>query len=107
MNESGKRGRKPSVACSHAHHVWLSLAAILECGAFALVLLLTWSSEALAYIDPNAGGFIAQILAPLGAIFLSLLFYCRREIRRFATALRARLRRGGAPARPDARESGK
>lgn len=59
----------------------------------ALTLVLTWGGECWAYIDPNAGGFLAQILAPLGAVFLSFLFYCRRQIRRFVKATRDRWKR--------------
>lgn len=56
----------------------------------ALTLALTWHGECWAYIDPNAGGFLAQILAPLGAVFLSFLFYCRRQIRRSVKSIRDR-----------------
>jgi hypothetical protein len=59
-------------------------------GAMALTLALTWYGQCWAYIDPNAGGFLVQILAPLGAVFLSLLFYCRRQIRRFVKSVRDR-----------------
>lgn len=59
-------------------------------GAIALLLLVSWQGECWAYVDPNAGGFIAQILFPLASIFLSFLFYCRKEIRRLAKSLRDR-----------------
>ncbi|HVA39636.1 MAG TPA: hypothetical protein VNF49_03165 [Candidatus Binataceae bacterium] len=74
-------------------------------GATAIILVLSWlvlswRGECWAYIDPNAGGFLAQILAPLAAIFLSFLFYCRKEIRRFVKSVRDRWKRtdsrGGA-----------
>ena len=54
------------------------------------MLALTWRGECWAYIDPNAGGFLAQILAPLGAVFLSFLFYCRRQIKRFVKSVHDR-----------------
>jgi hypothetical protein len=59
-------------------------------GATAILLVLSWRGECWAYIDPNAGGFLAQILAPLTAIFLSFLFYCRKEIRRLVKFVRDR-----------------
>lgn len=98
--------RKPLAGRNRSRLARAAAACGLECCAFALMLLLAWRGEARAYIDPNAGGFLAQVLAPLGAILLSLLFYCRRELRRFAKALRARLGRG-SPAQTDERESGK
>jgi hypothetical protein len=55
-----------------------------------VMLALTWRGECWAYIDPNAGGFLAQILAPLGAVLLSFLFYCRRQIKRFVKSVRDR-----------------
>jgi hypothetical protein len=106
MNESRTPMRKPLAARHCSSRARSAAAGGLECGTLVLMLLLAWRGEAWAYIDPNAGGFIAQILAPLGAILLSLLFYCRRELRRFAKALRARLGRG-SPAQTDERESGK
>jgi hypothetical protein len=59
-------------------------------GALTLILVLTWRGECCAYIDPNAGGFLWQILAPLASIFLSFLFYCRKEIKRLAKSIRDR-----------------
>lgn len=67
---------------------------------FVLSFVLFWRGECWAYIDPNAGGFLSQILAPLAAIFLSFLFYCRNEIRKFAKSVRDRWKRShsrGAP----------
>jgi hypothetical protein len=69
-------------------------------GATAIILVLSWRGECWAYIDPNAGGFLSQILAPLASIFLSFLFYCRNEIRRFAKSVRDRWKKPdsrGAP----------
>jgi hypothetical protein len=54
---------------------------------------MSWGGECWAYIDPNAGGFLSQILAPLAAILLSFLFYCRNEIRKFVKSVRARWKR--------------
>jgi len=51
-------------------------------GTIAIVLALSWRGECWAYVDPNAGGFLSQVLAPLAAIFLSFIFYCRKEIGR-------------------------
>ncbi len=55
-----------------------------------LLMLWSWPREAWAYIDPNAGGLFAQLFAPLIAIFLSFLFYCRREIRKILKLVRDR-----------------
>ncbi|HLH76213.1 MAG TPA: hypothetical protein VKV28_05330 [Candidatus Binataceae bacterium] len=46
----------------------------------ALWLLLSWPGTCWAYIDPNAGGFLAQLLAPLLSVIAAFIFYCRREI---------------------------
>lgn len=58
-----------------------------------LTVLITWRGECWAYIDPNAGGAVAQIIAPLVAIVLSFLFYCRREIRKFIQSVRGKFTR--------------
>ncbi len=62
----------------------------MTAGAIALILILSWRGECWAYIDPNAGGFLWQILAPLASVFLSFLFYCRKEIKRLAKSVRDR-----------------
>jgi hypothetical protein len=54
---------------------------------------LAWRGECWAYVDPNAGGFLSQILAPLAALLLSFLFYCRREIGRLVKSLHDRWKR--------------
>lgn len=59
-------------------------------GAIALMLVLSWRGECWAYIDPNAGGFLWQVLAPLASIFLSFLFYCRNEIKKLVKSIRDR-----------------
>ena len=71
----------------------------------ALSLVLSWRGECWAYIDPNAGGFLTQILAPLASIFLSFLFYCRKEIRKFIKSVRDRKKK--IDSRDAAPESGK
>jgi len=73
-------------------------------GAIAIILVLSWRGECWAYIDPNAGGFLSQILVPLASIFLSFLFYCRNEIRRFVKSVRERWKR--IDSRGDAHEAG-
>ncbi len=55
--------------------------------------MLFWQGECWAYIDPNAGGFLWQILAPLASIFLSFAFYCRKEIRKFVKSVRDRCKK--------------
>ncbi|HZO83162.1 MAG TPA: hypothetical protein VFB33_15815 [Candidatus Binataceae bacterium] len=73
--------------------------------AIGIALVLSWRGESFAYIDPNAGGFLSQILAPLVAVFLSFVFYCRKELRRRLKSVRDRLK--GHRAREAAREAGK
>ena len=63
----------------------------------AALLTLTWPGVSWAYIDPNAGGFLSQILAPLGAVALSFLFYCRKEIGAFVRSVRRRPKRIDSP----------
>jgi hypothetical protein len=65
-------------------------------GAIAIILMLSWQGECWAYIDPNAGGFLWQMLAPLASIFLSFAFYCRKEIRKLVRTIRDR-RKKNAP----------
>ena len=77
-------------------------------GATAIILVLlvlAWRGECSAYIDPNAGGFLSQIVVPLASIFLSFLFYCRKEIRRFAKSARDRWKKIDSRNAP--REAGK
>ncbi|MGB8414553.1 MAG: hypothetical protein WCE23_17190 [Candidatus Binatus sp.] len=78
---------------------------IMLSGATAIFLVLSWRGECWAYIDPNAGGFLSQILVPLASIFLSFLFYCRKEIRRLAKSVRDRWKRIDSPgAAPEVRK---
>ena len=70
-----------------------------------VLLVLGWRGECWAYIDPNAGGFLSQIVVPLASIFLSFLFYCRKEIRRFAKSARDRWKKIDSRNAP--REAGK
>jgi uncharacterized membrane protein len=62
--------------------------------SLVLSFVLSWRGECWAYIDPNAGGFLSQILAPLAAILLSFLFYCRNEIKKLAKSIRDRWKKG-------------
>jgi hypothetical protein len=73
--------------------------------ALALSLVLSWRGECWAYIDPNAGGFLTQILTPLAAVFFSFVFYCRKEIRKFIKSVRDRRKK--IDSRDAATESGK
>jgi len=70
-----------------------------------IILMLSWRGECWAYIDPNAGGFLAQILVPLASIFLSFIFYCRKEIGRFVKSVRDRWKK--TDSRGAAHEAGK
>ncbi len=73
--------------------------------AITIVLMLSWRGECWAYIDPNAGGFLSQILAPLAAVLVSFFFYCRKEVRRFVKSVRDRWKR--IESSGDAGEAGK
>ena len=46
----------------------------------ATVLLLGLQSCCYAYIDPSAGGFLMQILAPLGALVASASIYFWKQL---------------------------
>ena len=46
----------------------------------ATALLLGLQTRCDAYIDPTAGGFLVQILAPLGALAASLFIYFRKQV---------------------------
>jgi hypothetical protein len=67
-------------------------------GVVGTLLILSWRGDCWAYIDPNAGGFLSQILAPLGAVALSFFFYCRNEIRAFIKSIRHRNKQIDSPA---------
>jgi hypothetical protein len=45
-----------------------------------IVLFLGLQTRCDAYIDPNAGGFLLQILAPLGALATSFFIYFRKQV---------------------------
>jgi hypothetical protein len=97
-----KPKRTDAAGCHHTNGALHSRAwRMMVTGAIALFLVLSWRSDCWAYIDPNAGGFVTQILAPLVSIFLSFLFYCRNEIKRLVKSVRNRWRgndsRGAAP----------
>jgi len=86
-----KHGRAGSPAYSRAGGVpYARRSSANVTGAIAIILVLSWRGECWAYIDPNAGGFLSQILLPLASIFLSFLFYCRNEIIRFVKSVRDR-----------------
>jgi hypothetical protein len=70
----------------------------------AILLALSWRGECWAYVDPNAGGFLSQIMAPLASIFLSFLFYCRKEIAKLVKSVHDRWK--GIDSRGAAREAG-
>jgi hypothetical protein len=60
------------------------------CVALALVGL-TLSGPAQAYIDPNAGGMLFQLLAPLFAALVGAWMFLRRWIAEWARRAWARL----------------
>jgi hypothetical protein len=86
-----RHGRAGAPAYSSADGVpYARRSSAILSGAIAIMLALSWRGECWAYIDPNAGGFLSQILAPLASILLSFLFYCRKEIGRFVKSVRDR-----------------
>jgi hypothetical protein len=58
---------------------------------FLLVLLLGIPSTALAYIDPNTGNIIFQILFPIITALVTGYLFCKNAISRKFKALKARL----------------
>jgi hypothetical protein len=107
LGKLGKLTRTPQKAGASAHGcgsdvpsmrrssamVTGTTAIIPKLPVLLVLLVLAWRGECMAYIDPNAGGFLSQVLVPLASIFLSFLFYCRKEIRRFAKSARDRWRK--------------
>lgn len=57
----------------------------------AILALLAWPGSAWAYIDPNAGGLLFQLLAPLFAAAVGAWLFLRRWIADRARALWRRL----------------
>jgi hypothetical protein len=58
----------------------------------------------LAYIDPNTGGMLFQLLAILFAAFSGILFFFSRQIKTAFARLRRSLRKSGEPADEPAKE---
>lgn len=56
--------------------------------ALIFLLLACMSPSAHAYIDPNAGGFLFQLLAPLLAIVTGLWLFCAAQMKRLAQRIR-------------------
>ncbi len=58
---------------------------------FLLILLLAIPSTALAYIDPNTGNIIFQILFPIITAIVTGYLFCKNAIYRKFKALKNRL----------------
>jgi len=58
---------------------------------FVAIVLLLCSTKAWAYIDPNAGGFLWQVAAPLAALALTSLLYFKSLVRKSFAALASSL----------------
>jgi len=58
---------------------------------FFLLILLLLPLQALAYIDPNAGGVLLQLLAPLFAAIAGAWLFLRRSIADWCRRLWQRL----------------
>ena len=48
---------------------------------FVVLCTCIYTSPAFAYIDPNTGGYIFQLLAPLVAILTSLWIFCSHQVK--------------------------
>lgn len=48
-----------------------------------MLLLTLFSPPALAYIDPNTGGYLFQLLAPLVAIAMSVWMFFAHHVKAF------------------------
>lgn len=59
---------------------------------FMLLLTVLIPTEAFAYIDPNSGGLLFQLLAPLFAACLGAWVFMRQAISRFLRELWQKLR---------------
>lgn len=58
---------------------------------FLLILLLGIPSSALAYIDPNTGNIVFQILFPIITAVVTGYLFCKNAICRKLNSLKARL----------------
>lgn len=58
-----------------------------------------------AYIDPNTGGMLFQLLAILFATFSGILFFFSRQIKSGFARLRRTLRGGESDVEPETNES--
>lgn len=67
-------------------------AALAVC-AFCALLLLSLTTPAYAYTDPNAVGLASQIITPLLIMLSAALAFLRKQIAAGFTALTRRLRR--------------
>jgi hypothetical protein len=58
---------------------------------FALVVAAT-ASPAMAYIDPNIGGQLAQILAPIVTMIIGVVAFARQWLKALLARISGRLR---------------
>ena len=72
--------------------------------AYCLLAALLTPLPALAYIDPNTGGMIFQVMAPIVAMIASAWLFLRDKVRALWQGLRRRIL--GTPPREDAPPSG-
>lgn len=63
----------------------------LEVFFFLLILLLGIPSSALAYIDPNTGNIVFQILFPIITAVVTGYLFCKNAIRRKLNSFKAYL----------------
>jgi ABC-type uncharacterized transport system permease subunit len=56
------------------------LNAMTNIPVFAVLFLLGFATTCEAYIDPTAGSFLFQMLAPIGALIASFVIYFRNYI---------------------------
>lgn len=58
----------------------------------AVVISLGFCTPAQAYVDPNAGGLLFQLLTPIIALFAAGLTFARRQLLRIWDALRGSMK---------------
>lgn len=78
----GPVSAKGDVRIQHSFPLLIQRSGCRTICAIVILLLLTSPGLSLAYIDPQAGGFLMQLLAPLGAVVVSGLIYFRRQLGR-------------------------
>ncbi|MGO9604416.1 MAG: DUF4118 domain-containing protein [Candidatus Binataceae bacterium] len=75
--ETGRFVARLSISASEIEITPQMVKAVLWVTTYVTLLILFWPADSWAYIDPNAGGVIWQIAAPLAASLVASLLYFR------------------------------